>query len=206
MSVTIPEQLRSIDPWSESRFSDNYNLRSRLMTKGEDVIVFKDSFALSIEDSTTIAVGPGIAIKDDTMIHITESQSIDLYNGGATTGYGVDKDPPIHYSATPYYTYMVLNYRYARAMPSPSASYRCIENLSTYFDEVSHMYLGRLTIVDKAITQVTQLGVSLLSTIYRRILVQAEYGFTGVNGGVVRTEPPLEDYVNTDVYEQWEYF
>ena len=206
MPVTTPEQLRSIDPWSESRFSDNYNLRSRLLSKGQDVVVFKDSFALSIADSTTLTVGPGIAIKDDAMIHITESQDIDLFNAGVADGYGVDVDPPIHTPGSTYYTYLVLNYTYTRSMPSPSASYRCIEDLSTYYNPVNHMYLGRITIDDRVITDVTTLGVNLLSTIYRRIVVQAEYGFASVNGGVVRTEPPLEDVSYTNVYEQWEYF
>jgi len=208
MAVTIPDQLRSIDPWSESRFSDNYNLRSRLLTKGNDVVVFKDSFALSIADSTTLTVGPGIAIKDDAMIHITEAQSINLYGtgGGVATGYGVDADPPIHYSASDYYTYLVLNYRYARSMPSPSASYRCIEDMATYFTTDNHMYLGKLLIRNKKIILVSQLGVKISSTVYRRIVVQAENGFSSVNGGVVRTAPPEGAYVDIDVFEEWEHY
>jgi hypothetical protein len=206
MAVVVPEQIRSIDPWSENRFSDNYNLRHRLLTKGEDVVVHNDSFALSIIDSTTLRIGPGIAIKDDVAIHIYEYQDIDLY--ASTDGYGVDSDPPIHLSAVDYTTHVMLKYQYARSMPAPSASYRFIEDVATYFTSAMYMYLGYLTISNKTITEVHPEGIMVPfpgGTTYRRITINPYTGYSRINGGVVRPEVDGGGGP-AGWYEEWSYY
>src|SRR3972149_9045525 len=119
MALTPPEQIRSIDPYSENRFSSTINRFTRIYTGGTDCIVHPDSFQITdASDSTSvtyIAFTSGMAIKDDVLIHITES------------GVGVDLLDDTHYldetpgPITEGYYYLVLWYNHTRSYPAPKA-------------------------------------------------------------------------------------
>lgn len=122
MPVT-PNQIRAVDPYSESRFSDNYNLRSRMVTGGRDVILFPDSFAITwTPDSTSFIVGPGIAIMDDVLVHIMEDTEFDLSNDTNAMIDNSQSSPPIPTDETSEFQLkLCLQYKYARTIPPQSA-------------------------------------------------------------------------------------
>lgn len=119
----IPQQIRAVDPYSESRFSDNYNLRSRMVTGGRDVILFPDSFAITQNpNKTSFTVGPGVAIIDDVLVHVLEETEFDL---SADTDAMMDASqvsPPIPEGETgEFYLDLYIYYKYARTIPAPVA-------------------------------------------------------------------------------------
>lgn len=123
MAAIIPRQIRAVDPYSESRFADNYNLRSRMVTGGRDVILFPDSFAITqAVNGTSFTVGPGVAIVDDVLIHITEDTVFDL---SADTDAWLDPDmtgTPIPSGETSeFFLDLYLYYKNARTIPAPVA-------------------------------------------------------------------------------------
>lgn len=122
MPIT-PQQIRAVDPYSESRFSDNYNLRSRMVTGGRDVILFPDSFAITQNpNNLEFTVGPGVAIVDDVLIHILESTTFDLSSDDDAMMDASQTSPPIPTDETnEFYLDLYIYYKHARTIPAPSA-------------------------------------------------------------------------------------
>lgn len=204
MSVTVPSQLRSIDPYSENRFSDNYNIRSRMITGGKDVVLFSESFRFAITGDYTFTIKPGIAIKDDVMIHIMEDVDVDI-----RTNQGLmittQSEPPIRVDVpTPYQIHIFLKYTYARTQPPPEATYEFIrsgtnpDSLLQNYTIVKHMWLGCVNIVEGIID-----GISIQDTpvtegentvIFRRRYYFSPFGgFLNINCGVIREDEEWYD-------------
>lgn len=205
--MTIPNQIRSVDPWSENRFSDNYNVRSRILTAGRDSVVYLESFAITKTGDTTITIGPGLAIKDDVLIHILETTTIDLASiqGYVISGEG---EPPIADPlADDVVLHICLHYHYSRSIPAPTAKFVIIKNPNEHFTEVNHMWLGRVHVTNNVITQCTKLAYRTpdteLGTVYERRTIDPLLGYTQVNGGVVR--PAVPGGTPVGWYEEWQY-
>ena len=202
----IPQQLRSVDPWSENRFSDNYNIRSRMLTGGADSIVFLESFTITQTDDTIITVGPGVAIKDDVLIHITETVTMNLaVNQGYS--YNNEGEPPITDPDGDYVLHLCLNYHYARSIPAPQAKYVLIKYPNTHFSTINHLWLGRITVVGGIITDCSTLAIRIpdtdLGTVYERHTIDPINGYAQINGGVVR--PAVPNGTPDGWYEEWQY-
>jgi len=109
-----PLQIRSSDPWSENRYSNNLNLKAQILTQGKNRILSNNSFVLSIKDSTTISVTNGMCIIDNVLIHVTNSFDLKI------------NDPTSYFSDSTQINNGVLHiyfqYRYSRSLPAPSLS------------------------------------------------------------------------------------
>jgi hypothetical protein len=138
MSLTPPEQERAIDPFSQYRWSQNLNRLSRAVTGGRNAVHFADrSFKLTKMDWKTVTVDPGIAFKDDVLIHIKELVELDFTNNE----YYID--PTGTMEAAGYY-YIVLQYYYNRSLPAPVALIRIIRDTALYYYpyETDLIFLG----------------------------------------------------------------
>lgn len=143
MALTAPVQDRSVDPYSNRRFSSILNRMTRLVSTGEDVILFPNqSFSLTYTDWYEVKITPGICIKDDVLIHITEDYYMDFSNNN----YYVDEDGTM--TEVGYY-YIVLQYSYLRSLPGPKAWYKVIKDVSTYYTghESGYIFLGSVSVV-----------------------------------------------------------
>lgn len=224
-----PTQTRSVDPWHENRFTNTYNLRSRLFTGGQNVIVFPESFKLRVTDpvSTSFTIDPGIVIASDVLIHVTELKTIDL--GTEASGLLIDSPgtAPIPYvqSLNPsedVYLHVVITYRYARSIEPQVAQYNIICDLDN-FNDSKHTYVGRLKIDHDSlkvviaqntpgITQSEEDGEEVI-TIVKPQVVDPISGYSEINGGVVRASETNDDvdadnngYMDTgQSYEGWYY-
>jgi len=135
MALTAPIQERSVDPYSNRRFSSILNRMTRIASTGEDVILFPNqSFALTHTNWYEVKITPGICIKDDVLIHVTE----DYYINFANNNYYID--PAGTMSEVGYY-YIVLQYLYARSLPTPKAWYKVIRDNSAYYTGHEHEYI-----------------------------------------------------------------
>lgn len=134
MPLTAPTQIRSMDPYSSSRFSSTINRLSRLISGGQDLILFQeDSFLATRQDWRTLRLVPGIAIKDDALIHITANYDLDF----SDNSYYVDINGAMESAA---WYYVVLDYEYARSLPTPQAYYRIIRD-QDLFNNYSSNYI-----------------------------------------------------------------
>lgn len=148
MALTAPLQQRSIDPYSNRRFSSILNRLTRIVTNGQDMILFPNqSFTLTFVNYKTVIVGAGICVKDDVIIHTTESFTIDFSNND----YYVDTSGTMSQGG---YYYIVLSYNYSRSLPAPAAYIKVIRNIGTeglldglyYGHESSYIFLGSATV------------------------------------------------------------
>lgn len=112
----VPNQVRSIDAFS-SYHSNITNRLTRIVSKGENVILSKDSMQLSFDDSTAnhiVTISPGYIIKDDVLIYFDQTFDIDMsdsefYRSGTTP-----------FDETGIY-YITVAYAYQKTKPPPEA-------------------------------------------------------------------------------------
>jgi len=200
MSITVPSQLRSVDPWSENRFSDNYNIRSRMITGGKDLILVYDSFKILQTGDYTVTIKPGVAIKDDVMIHIMEDANIDIREdeGYMVTG---QLGPPRREGVySQYYIHIFLNYTYARTQPPNEASYELIrsgvanESFLQRYTSIKHMWLGCMLIENRVIKSVNQSSIVFIEgddtvvELIRRYYHGPFGGQMNINCGTIRDD------------------
>lgn len=159
MAIVTPDQIRSLDPYSDHRFSNTINRFNRIFTGGEDTIMPFDNqeFTLTkktLDGTDTIAdviytwsanksvqVGPGIVIKDDTLIHVKNSAYLDFTDpdiyAGSGTGYNL-------FDSTGKY-FILIDYQYTRSIPAPTAKYVVLKpsKRSTFLsNRALYVYLG----------------------------------------------------------------
>ena len=128
MAITAPVQERAVDPYSGNRYSSIINRLSRIVTNGQDVILYPfQSFSLTRVNDTTVTVGPGVCVKDDVLIHIKESFTLDFDDND----YYIDEIGDMESEG---YYYIVLQYFYARSLPAPKAWIRLIRDTSGLYD------------------------------------------------------------------------
>lgn len=163
MAIVTPDQIRSLDPYADHRFSNTINRFNRIFTGGEDTIMPFDNQEFTLTKQTSngseviagvtytwyankgIKIGGGICIKDDVLIHVKNSAYIDLTDSdvyvGSGSGYNV-------FDTTGKY-FILLQYQYSRSIPAPSAKYVIVK--STIRNEFlnnrsKYVYLGTANI------------------------------------------------------------
>lgn len=160
-----PSQSRSIDPFIGNRWSDSINRFTRIVSGGENVLLPYPTanFSLSMVDSTSINIGPGMVIKDDAFIHINQNTVLDFTvetNYEPTTNSALSPDG---------YMMFALHYTYARSIPFPKATYCIIKNPNTFLNNESlYLFLGTVLISGGAITSVLDTYPGYEATIYRK--------------------------------------
>ncbi len=145
MAVLTPTQSRTIDPYAEERWSSVINRMTRLVTAGNDVIIKPEqSFRITIDDEATITIQPGLFVKDDCLIHITEDYTVDFND--MTNELYVDAVGGM--DTTGYY-FVVAQYSYARTLPPQKAYYRLIKDKATYDTYTGRfIYLASIKVID----------------------------------------------------------
>ena len=137
MAFHVPAQTRAIDPYS-SYNSDNVNSLTRIVSNGLDII--SSGLDVDISNSTTVIVHDGVAIKDDSMIHITETNIIIDLND---PDWFVEETAMIEYNAK---YYVVLDYIFEKIKPIPTATIRILKTRSGFTDR--YMFLKCIEIVN----------------------------------------------------------
>jgi len=138
MAISAPTQERSVDPYSDNRFSSVINRLSRLMTGGVDCIIYPEvSFPLTKNDYHTVKIGSGLASKDDVLIHTTA----DFYLDFSDSDYYVD---PIGGMDTTGTYYIVFSYTYTRSFPAPKGYFKIIKDVASYYTPFTsdYIYIG----------------------------------------------------------------
>lgn len=141
MALQVPKQQRSVDPYSDNRFSQIINRFTRIVSSGKNLILFPDdSFKMIRYDWGTVKITPGVFVKDDVLIHITEDFYLNLTdNESYIDGIGMDREG---------YYYLVIKYSYVRSLPAPQATYRIFKNRDKWEQyENNYVFLGCLNIV-----------------------------------------------------------
>lgn len=158
--MQTPNQIRAIDPLSHRRFSDVYNLKSRILTGGEDVIIHPSKSFLLDEEKTTpliydstsggildqffgysgkIHISEGLVIKDNVLIHINEETEINLNEDKLS--YLIEEEFVLNEIENP--LFLFLQYDYKKTYPPQKARYILIRDLGVYEEnKSSYMYLG----------------------------------------------------------------
>lgn len=133
--MAAPKQLRSLDPFSDNRFSSTINRLSRIVTGGDDVIFHPEaSFLFEMVDYRTLRVNPGLCNKDDVLIHVTEPYDLDFMNGEFFVDSDVGMDTEGKY-------YILLQYSYFRSLPGPKAYIKILRNIDQNYIPYVHRYL-----------------------------------------------------------------
>jgi len=136
MAFHVPAQTRAVDPYS-SYNSDNVNALTRVISKGLDVI--SSGLNVDIINGTSVNVTDGVAIKDDTMINITEDNIVIDMNDAE---WFVEATAMIETTAK---YYVVMDYIYAKTTPAPKATIRILKNRSNFTDR--YMFIKCIDIV-----------------------------------------------------------
>lgn len=174
MAITIPDQIRSVDPYADHRFSNTINRFNRIITGGEDTILPFDDQEFNLTRKTTagsetiagtvytwaankaVKVGPGMCIKDDMLIHIKNSSYVNFSDPTNYVGSGTGFNA---FDTTGKY-FILLSYTYARSIPAPQASIVIAKQRSEFLNNRDrYIYLGTAT-VDYTSTFIVS-GVSL---------------------------------------------
>jgi hypothetical protein len=147
MALVPPVQRRSIDPYSEDKWSDSINRLTRIFTNGKDVILNKGEsfeFSTGIDTSSNnyVAFSSGTVIKDDILIHVTEEGYVLYFDDDDNY---LDEVPGM---LTEGWYYVVLWYNYDREYPPPQATLRILRETSifeTYSD--NYIFLAAVQVV-----------------------------------------------------------
>lgn len=161
MAITIPSQVRSVDPYADHRFSNTINRLNRIYSGGEDVILPFDGQTFNLTKKTdtssaTIAgvtytwnankavqIGPGLCIKDDMLIHVKNSAYLNFQDPDNYVGSGSGYDS---FDSTGKY-FMLLQYEYSRSIPAPQAKYVIAKQRNEFLlNRSKYIYLGTANI------------------------------------------------------------
>jgi len=114
MSNPIPTQVRAIDPYA-SYNSNIANRLTRVVTNGEDCLIYPNPIDVESLSTTTVTVTGGKCVKDDVLIE-TQDLVVDF----------TDSTSYIFISGSPFqeagYYYIVMSYIYAKVQPPNEAS------------------------------------------------------------------------------------
>lgn len=139
MTLTPPVQQRTADPYSEVRYTQTLNRFTRVITGGDDMVLKSESsFICNIIDWYTVNIEAGIAVKDDTLVHINQDYDVDFTDQDL---YIDDSDTMISEG----YYFLLLQYNYARTLPAPKAYYRICRNSLLFTNYPSrYIYLASI--------------------------------------------------------------
>lgn len=164
---TVPIQVRSIDPYDKRRTSREQNLKSRVLTMGRSVILYEtSSFAPTIYGTAKqkIRISPGLCIIDDVLIHIENSWTIDITNGGISEGQNPNESPTYHMidhnNGLNEYDFIIdapnnelqfiyIKYDFYTSQPSPSAKIY-VTRFPQILSSTKYLYLGHFEVQDNS--------------------------------------------------------
>jgi hypothetical protein len=176
MGNPVPTQIRTVDPYSSFE-SDNVNKINRMITSGDDCLVYPNLPYVEIITSNTIKVHGGNYVKDDVLIE-TEDLAIDMNDGDYyLTGSA--------WASSGTY-YVVLKYTYQITSPVPSAQIQIIHpsgRAAFDADPSPYVFINALTVDTTSGLEVT----AILST-DPDYPTTAKRTIRGGGAGVVNTE------------------
>lgn len=142
MSGIAPKQIRALDSYfTNTRLPSSVNKLTRAITGGNNVIINPvESFILLKpiiglgEKNIKVSISPGVAIKDDVLIHILEQYDLDftIENNYIDEVGGMIENGLY---------YIVLYYFFLHRYPNPKAYYKIIRN-TELFDPFKYLFLG----------------------------------------------------------------
>jgi hypothetical protein len=148
MGNPVPTQIRTVDPYSSFE-SDNVNKINRMITTGDDCIVYPNLPYVEIITSNTIKVHNGNYVKDDVLIE-TEDLAIDMNDGDYyLTGSA--------WASSGTY-YVVLEYTYQAISPVPTAQIQIIHpsgRAAFDSDPSPYVFINAITVDSTAGLEVT---------------------------------------------------
>lgn len=186
----IPPQIRSADPWSENRFSNNFNLRNRIYTLGENVIVKSRSFSLSIVNNM-VRVGPGMCFIDDVFIHIPTSFTLNPLD----VNYYFSETSPVVTGKI----LICLEYEYMRVIPPPRVYAGFVTLAKAKQNLKNRLYIGLVVLEDGQIKSANRAVVVIdPNTIIQTRIVEIPAVNIEFNGGVIDYSVEQQQYVWVD--------
>lgn len=175
---TVPVQNRTVDPFSDYRFSSAINKFSRIITGGEDVILNEEySFPLTLSSWRHVTIGPGICFKDDVFIHMTDSFDIDFDDNA----FYVDDHGAMISEG---YYYILLAYKYRRSMEFQKANIKIMrDNIHARYtnQRKAYIFLGTAKVAYNNVTG--------------RNEVVAVYNYDPLDRGGYRPVPTMMNFV-----------
>jgi len=137
MSLEFPTQNRAIDPFS-SYNSNVVNVLTRMITRGKNCLHGVHAIDVVIDatcSNTEITILPGECFKDDVLIQILESKTVDM----TLADYYINHNNP--WTEAGYY-YVTLEYTYQKAKPAPVAKIRILKpSQRALYDEDTSPFL-----------------------------------------------------------------
>jgi len=148
--MPTPRQEISLENLGTRRWTSTINKFTRLLSNGENIILFEDqSFQISRESNTTVSISPGICLKSDQLIQITESNfTLDFEDWEDY----VDTEEVGNPLNSEGYYYVILEYTYQRSRPAPKAAYKIIRDISSYYTPYleNYIFLGTVKIINSS--------------------------------------------------------
>ncbi len=151
MSVT-PTQVRTFDPYA-SVDSNVFNRVTRLLSNNSDCLLHSNPIVVTKTNDTNIALSTGHCIKDDVLIEISASFSVDMTAVEFYTEFGGTA-----WSETGYY-YVVMKYVYTVSTTAPVATIHLVlpSLLSGWNSSGDYLLLGILNVTDPGTREVTSI-------------------------------------------------
>lgn len=135
--MIITNQERSVDPHSSFQ-SQNVNKLTRVITTGNDIIRSSTHLLPTFNSSTEFDVSSGVFVKDDVMIQVTSTQTLDITD---PTNFVEGSIPSGSFPQT---GYIVISYQYVNTPIAPEAELLVLKNTGS-FDTDLFIFLGTVT-------------------------------------------------------------
>lgn len=135
MASTIPSQERVVDPFA-SYNSNVVNRLTEIVTRSDEGMLTQGALQVIASDSTTVVAQTGYAVKDDVLIRLTQTHTVDFADEDQW-----ESDIPTLGFPSGYY-YIVLKYQYLKQRPAPQAEIKILKPSEGYLlDSTSTVYL-----------------------------------------------------------------
>ena len=135
MASTIPSQERVVDPFA-SYNSNVVNRLTEVVTRSDEGMLTQGALQVITSDSTTVVVQTGYAMKDDVLIRVTQTHTVNFDD----TDQWESGIPTLGFPAG--YYYIVLKYQYLKQRPAPQAEIKILKPSEGYLlDSTSTVYL-----------------------------------------------------------------
>jgi len=192
--AVIPNQIRATDPWSENRYTDHLNLRSRIITGGNNIILRNNSFSLGINaEDNKVTIGPGICVIDDVFIHVYEEFEMDPTD----TNYYFQDSSPISDGILLIYFF----YRYHRSLPPSSLScgFKNIDKVPMNLgNQKTTIFLGYAKLEEGIIIEVGRGPIEVNESYVYTPVSEIPCLRIDLNGGVICRESPEGEFIWID--------
>ncbi len=122
MASAIPSQERTVDPFA-SYNSNTVNQLTEMITKGDNGLTEYNGIQVSADSTspyTQSIVSVGTIYKDDVMVTLTSSHTVNFEDSNHYVSFGTGFNEVGTY-------YIVLDYTYAKSRPAPQASIKILK-------------------------------------------------------------------------------